>query len=439
MPCTHKRPMAARLAVVIALVTSVLVATPGATAGAADGEPLFLAPWECGKTMFPASRAGHVPAIDFHGYGPEWPNYPNAVGPGDDELGAPALAIAAGTATVSYGPSAGWKVTIDHGEGWTSTYLHLIEGSAVSGAVSQGQVIGLIGDSGNAVGAHLHLGISHNGVPVEIVFDDVVVPYEWGISTRNDDPAISPRVISTNCGGSEPPSPQVVTSVHLANSHSAELQTSVSFSTLGSAVVAGDFDGDGSADLGNRSANIFELLTSSGAPLGSISYGKATDQLLVGDWDCDGDDTLAVRRGNVFYLKNTVASGNADVVLGYGRAADEVFVGDWDNDGCDTFAVRRGNEFFVRNSNTTGIADVTFGYGKAADRVYVGDFDGDGSDSFAVRRGTTNFVSNTLVAGPAEFDYEFGLLDDGIVVGDWDGDGAATFGAVRVTQIDGLS
>ncbi|MDK6591654.1 hypothetical protein, partial [Actinotignum timonense] len=67
------------------------------------------------------------------------------------------------------------------------------------------------------------------------------------------------------------------------------------------------------------------------------------DEVLVGDWDGDGVDTFAVRRGNVFYVKNSLASGEADSVFSYGRAGDEVLVGDWDGDGVDTFAVRRGN------------------------------------------------------------------------------------------------
>ncbi|MDH3753805.1 MAG: hypothetical protein OEU32_08020, partial [Acidimicrobiia bacterium] len=196
-------------------------------------------------------------------------------------------------------------------------------------------------------------------------------------------------------------------------------------------LMSGDFDIDGRTDIAQRHGNRFELVSASGADLGSIGYGRAGDEVFIGDWNCDGVETFAVRRGNVFHVKNTIASGPADIVIGYGKPGDEVFVGDWDGNGCDTLAVRRGNVFFVRNSVTSGPADTIFGYGKAGDEVFVGDWNDDRRDTFAVHRGATFFLRDDLKSGAAQRIFDFGEPDDVVLVGDWDGDRIDTFAVAR--------
>ncbi|QNI70308.1 M23 family metallopeptidase [Cyanobium sp. NS01] len=52
----------------------------------------------------------------------------------------------------------GLTVLIDHGSGWSSLYAHLLRTSVVAGdSVTAGQTVGLVGQSGNASTAHLHL------------------------------------------------------------------------------------------------------------------------------------------------------------------------------------------------------------------------------------------------------------------------------------------
>ncbi len=195
-------------------------------------------------------------------------------------------------------------------------------------------------------------------------------------------------------------------------------------------VIVGDWDGNGADGFGARAGNSYRLANQFGTVSAVVGYGKAGDDVYVGDWDANATDTLAVRRGNVFFLKNTIASGPADVVLGYGKAGDEIFVGDWNGNGQDTFAVRRGNVFFVRNTPTTGIADVVFGYGRAGDEVLVGDWNQDGLDTFAVRRGNVIYIRNDLQTGIAQTVIAYGRAGDQLLVGDYNGDGVDTF-AVR--------
>ncbi|WP_367575593.1 M23 family metallopeptidase [Acutalibacter caecimuris] len=53
---------------------------------------------------------------------------------------------------------------VEHGDGWISAYAHL---SALAVApdetVTQGQIVGYIGSTGNFTGPHLHLDLCHNG------------------------------------------------------------------------------------------------------------------------------------------------------------------------------------------------------------------------------------------------------------------------------------
>ena len=69
--------------------------------------------------------------------------------------------------TATYGKSAGYYVSINHGDGFSSIYMHMTHFVvSVGQAVSAGQVIGYVGSTGVSTGPHLHFGISYNGVYV---------------------------------------------------------------------------------------------------------------------------------------------------------------------------------------------------------------------------------------------------------------------------------
>ena len=82
--------------------------------------------------------------------------------------GTPIYASRGGTVTgATYGSAAGYYVRINHGDGFSSIYMHMEYYTvSVGQTVSQGQVIGYVGKSGVASGYHLHFGISYNGAYV---------------------------------------------------------------------------------------------------------------------------------------------------------------------------------------------------------------------------------------------------------------------------------
>jgi len=82
--------------------------------------------------------------------------------------GTPIYATKSGTVTVAKSSrSAGNYVTINHGGGFSSIYMHLQYYTVSKGqTVKQGDVIGYMGSTGIVTGTHLHFGIIKDGVYV---------------------------------------------------------------------------------------------------------------------------------------------------------------------------------------------------------------------------------------------------------------------------------
>lgn len=112
--------------------------------------------------------------------------------------GTPVYAAAAGVVTrMESSPRAGLHVFIDHGAGWETWYMHLDDdtpgtddglggaatafapGLAVGDFVDAGQLIGFVGDSGNAEWTvpHTHFEVHHDG--------RVVDPYPMLVEAQN--------------------------------------------------------------------------------------------------------------------------------------------------------------------------------------------------------------------------------------------------------------
>lgn len=80
--------------------------------------------------------------------------------------GTPIYAAKSGKVTkTSYqAGGAGYYVSINHGDGFSSVYMHMTHYIVSPGQyVNAGQVIGYVGSTGGSTGPHLHFGIAYNG------------------------------------------------------------------------------------------------------------------------------------------------------------------------------------------------------------------------------------------------------------------------------------
>lgn len=83
--------------------------------------------------------------------------------------GTPIYAAKNGRVTVTsfQAGGAGYYVSISHGDGFASIYMHMTHYIVSPGQyVQAGQVIGYVGSTGGSTGPHLHFGISYNGTYV---------------------------------------------------------------------------------------------------------------------------------------------------------------------------------------------------------------------------------------------------------------------------------
>lgn len=195
------------------LVAGAFIATTERPAAAA---PSLQMPFPCGQTWHANRYPGHVNnAID-------WFVFP-ATG------GQTVVAAAAGTATARANSGYGNYVDIDHGGGQVTRYAHLRSAGA-SGTVSQGQVIGRVGTTGNSTANHLHFEYLVNGVgQSNIVMGGVSI----APGTTPDAVPTNPSYTSTNgCSTTAPqpppPAPAITTtwSVPSAGPVSTALESS---------------------------------------------------------------------------------------------------------------------------------------------------------------------------------------------------------------------
>ena len=83
-----------------------------------------------------------------------------------NDVGTPEVAADGGQVVFAGWGSYGIYVEVDHGNGFHTIYGHMSAVVVKSGqAVTQGQLIGLMGATGRASGPHLHFEIRYQGVP----------------------------------------------------------------------------------------------------------------------------------------------------------------------------------------------------------------------------------------------------------------------------------
>jgi murein DD-endopeptidase MepM/ murein hydrolase activator NlpD len=306
--------------------------------------------------------------------------------------------------------TAGNGLAITDSDGWRYLYLHLnndtpgtdpprwrfAPGIELGSKVFAGQLIGYLGDSGNAetTPPHLHFELRRP--------DGVTINPDTSLTSASYAPPV-PRLYLFEAlrGGS-------------ADDH-------IGWATARSVVLACDLDGDGVDEPLQIRDRMFSWAPDStdGAPVTTFPYGAPGDVPLCGDWDGDGTDTIGVRRGRTFMLRNANGAGPAHHVFGFGVEGDVPVVGDWDGDGIDTVGAVRSTMWYLNVRHASGAAHRSFRYGQPGDTALVGDWDGDGISGPGVRRGRTTMLRNALSGGASDVSIMVGSTDDVTVVGSW--------------------
>jgi hypothetical protein len=369
MALTPRSTTLAAAASALALIAS------AAPAAAAAPVTAYQMPFPCGETWGGATRAGHSPSINAI----DWNRNP--------DLGAPVVAAASGIVTSAYAtPTGGYGryVVVDHGNGETSVYAHLSTVVVALGQrVDQGAMIGTVGDSGNASGAHLHF--------EEKVGRGVAPAWFNGSAFRNG------AQTSKNC-------------VDIP--------------------LAGNFAGDRVSEIAvfrRAKKSSFVVNVGAAAPL-TVTFGKAFDQPLLGDWNGDGQLDVGVRtpRNSKFRLKTPTGI----VKVTWGLPSDIPISGDWDGNGRTEIGVRRSSEGTFYPRLVDGTATPVW-LGDADDLPVTGDWDGNGTTDLGVfDQATATFTLRTVdAAGLSLLEVvQLGAAGDLPVTGDWNGDGVSDLG-----------
>jgi hypothetical protein len=207
--------------------------------------------------------------------------------------------------------------------------------------------------------------------------------------------------------------------------NSSSPSASVSVRVLG---VAGDYDGDGKADVMtyNPAQALWSIRSSSTGVVSSISFGFAgLDVPVATDYNGTGRTILGVYRptSSEWFLYDPTSGGVRQVQ--FGQPGDIPVPGDYDGIGRAEIAVYRPStgQWLIQNPVTNTVRTVGFGW-IGLDQPVPGDYDGTGRLQIAVYR--PPFADWIILHGDGTSTMtQFGPSFDTAVPADYDGDGKA--------------
>ncbi|MCM0675929.1 peptidoglycan DD-metalloendopeptidase family protein [Micromonospora phytophila] len=398
----------------LALLTSVATVTVDADeANAAGPRPLFQLPFPCGEQWRLQTYEGHDDYdIDMFATS-------------GSTSGRSILASYSGiVASAGYDTGGGNYVRIDHGNGWQTRYLHMLEPPIVSlgQSVTIGQQLGRVGSTGSSSAPHLHYEQLRDGAKVESWFNGI----PSGITTDGypaGEPMSPPvTLVSQNCGGAGSRTP-------------------------------GDYDRDGASDLALYRQNSQTGSTwwvQSGATgtqiLADHKYGGSTDIPAPGDYDGDGTADLGLFRrdcanGSTWWIQSGATGDQLVAGLKYGGCNDIPAPGDYNADGATDLALFRqdctnGSAWNIFSARTNTHLRSGFKYGGCADIPAPGDYNADGATDLALFRrdcanGSAWNIYNLRADAHLRSGFKYGGCNDIPAPGDYNADGATDLGLFR--------
>jgi Peptidase family M23 len=306
----------------LAVAGLVLVGPPAQAARA----PHFQMPFACGETWQGSTRASHSPS-------------PLSVDWNRDAHDEGHLVVASApgvvTSVVDLGNSSyGLYIVIDHGNGWTTLHGHLDRSFVVPGQrVDAGQVIALLGSSGNSTGPHLHYEQRLDKRDQHGVFDGTAFAYNTWLQSRN---CAEVPVVGSWTGGrlsSVGVFSRKASAAVFRERRSATTNAKVLLGRPTDSPLTGDWNGDGRTDLGvYRTQSRRFVLATAGGTTHPVRFGRRGDLAVTGDWDGDGRTDIGVFRPATATFKLLHADGTVSSQT-FGSTSSLPVTGDWDGDG----------------------------------------------------------------------------------------------------------
>lgn len=200
MNVSSKRPT---LLLTLTASLALTALAPTKEASAAGTRPRFQMPVPCAQTWRASTYSTHwngdQDAIDLAQRDGAQTNLSD---------GEPALAAFAGTVSSLSTVNSEHRLSINHGDGWRTDYVHLksVPPLSIGQQVAQGEMVGVISNSG-AVAPHLHYNQMADGTPVRVAFNDQEIATHAGDSSTwghwGTDEA--EELTSLNCAGNQFP------------------------------------------------------------------------------------------------------------------------------------------------------------------------------------------------------------------------------------------
>ena len=257
--------------------------------------------------------------------------------------------------------------------------------------------------------------------------------------------------------------------------------TEIVFGSPGAIPIVGDFDGDGSDEIGIFYRGEWLLDLSGNRRWDSddlwAQLGDEGDHPVVGDWDGDGKDDIGIygpewpgdrrhlahepglpdsnnrmrrRPKNVPPSEQQATKGERlmrltsrgqqrsdliDHVFEYGTGGDVPLAGDWNGDGIRSIAIFRNGKWHFDSDGDGRIskADETADFGAEGDQPVVGDFNGDGIEEIGIYRAGRWIIdtNGNRRIDAEDQEIELGQAGDEPIVGDFNGDGTDEPGLYR--------
>lgn len=215
---------------------------------------------------------------------------------------------------------------------------------------------------------------------------------------------------------------------------------------ISGAPLAGDFDGDGSDEIGVFSSEGWIVdLNHDGTfdpieeTIGHYSEDQTGATPVYGDFDGNGTLDLGVFKSGTWIIdiNNNDIVDAPDLMATYGEINDQAFFGDFDGDGRTTPGVFSAGVMRIDFNNTWVLADdAYFRIGSAGDRPVVGDWTGAGVDMIGVYKAGGWYLDSN-----SSYSYDGDAIDlyypayGGAatipIVGDWNSDGIDDIGFVE--------